>query len=74
MLDGDTEDLLLHAHGFLRTVDTLMRLNEEDVLKINSEIIDIMIAFFNLTSKDELLHKIEDIRKKVIEITKRFYK
>ncbi len=74
VLDGNTEDLLLYAHRFLRTIDTFLRLNEEDVLKINSEIIDIMIAFFNLASKEELFKEIGETRQKMLEITERFYK
>ncbi len=58
---------------FFRTIDTLLRLNDEDVLKINSELIDIIIKFLNLKSKDELIKKIEDIRQKIVEITRKFY-
>ncbi|MDP2754142.1 MAG: hypothetical protein Q8P40_07100 [Nitrospirota bacterium] len=56
-----------------RTIDTLLRLNDEDVLKINSELIDIIIKFLNLKSKDELIKKIEDMRQKIVEITRKFY-
>jgi glutamate-ammonia-ligase adenylyltransferase len=73
ILDSDTVDLLLHGHRFLRTVDTLLRLNEEDVLKINSELADIIMKFLNLRSKVELIEKIEKTRKKVIGITEIFY-
>ena len=59
---------------FFRTIDTLLRLNDEDVLKINSELIDIIIKFLNLKSKDELIKKIEDMRQKIVEITRKFYK
>lgn len=58
---------------FFRTIDTLLRLNDEDVLKINSELIDIIIKFLNLKSKDELIKKIEDMRQKIVEITMKFY-
>lgn len=58
---------------FFRTIDTLLRLNDEDVLKINSELIDIIIKFLNLKSKDELIKKIEDMRQKIVEITRKFY-
>jgi len=51
----------------------LLRLNDENVLKINSEIIDIIIKFLNLASKDALINKIKDTRQKVLEITKKFY-
>ncbi len=58
---------------YFRTIDTLLRLNDEDVLKINSELIDIIIRFLNLKSKDELIKKIEDIRQKIVVITRKFY-
>lgn len=58
---------------FFRTIDTLLRLNDEDVLKINSELVDIIIKFLNLKSKDELIKKIEDMRQKIVEITRKFY-
>jgi glutamate-ammonia-ligase adenylyltransferase len=73
ILDADTTKLLLNSHMFFRTIDTLLRLNDEDVLKINSELIDIIIKFLNLKSKDELIKKIEDMRQKIVEITRKFY-
>jgi len=73
ILDSDPSDLLSDAYAFLRTVDTLLRLNDENVLKINSEIIDIITRFLNLASKDALINKIKDTRQKVFEITKKFY-
>ena len=69
----DTGKYLLQAHRFLRTVDTLLRLNEEDVLSTDSELIDIIIRFLNLKSKDILITQIQDMRQKMLEITTRFY-
>jgi [glutamine synthetase] adenylyltransferase / [glutamine synthetase]-adenylyl-L-tyrosine phosphorylase len=73
VLDSVPSDLLSDAYTFFRTVDTMLRLNDENVLKINSEIIDIIIRFLNLASKDDLINKIKDTRQKVLEITKKFY-
>jgi glutamate-ammonia-ligase adenylyltransferase len=73
VLDADTKKLLLTSHMFFRTIDTLLRLNDEDVLKINSELIDIITRFLNLKSKDELIKKIEDIRQKIVVITRKVY-
>jgi hypothetical protein len=64
---------MLHAHSFLRTVDTLLRLNEEDVLKIDSEVVDIIIRFLDIKSKDILIMQIQDMRQKILAITTRFY-
>jgi glutamate-ammonia-ligase adenylyltransferase len=73
ILDMNAEELLLHAHRFLRTVDTLLRLNEEDVLKIDSEVVDIIIRFLDIKSKDILIAQIQDVRQKILAITTRFY-
>jgi glutamate-ammonia-ligase adenylyltransferase len=73
IFDRDTEGLLLQAHRFMRTVDTLLRLNEENVLKIDSEIIGIIVRFLNLRSKDELIQQIENKRQQVLEISRRLY-
>lgn len=72
ILDRDTEKSLLHAHWFMRTVDTILRLNEEDVLKFDSELIDIILTFLNLKSKDDLFKQIEDIRQMITETTSKF--
>lgn len=73
ILDVDTGKHLLHAHRFLRTVDTLLRLNEENALSIDSELVDIIIKFLNMKSKDILITQIQDMRQRMLEITTRFY-
>jgi glutamate-ammonia-ligase adenylyltransferase len=73
ILDAASEELLLNSYKFLRTVDTLLRLNEEDVLKTGSEVIAIVIMFLNLGSGDELIKRIEDTRRRVVETAKRVY-
>jgi [glutamine synthetase] adenylyltransferase / [glutamine synthetase]-adenylyl-L-tyrosine phosphorylase len=74
ILDHRTGDLLLQSHGFLRTIDTFLRLNGEDVLKTNSEIPDIIITFLKLKSRDDLINMVEKTRQQVVEVTKKFYK
>ena len=73
ILDRLTGDLLLQSHRFLRTIDTFLRLNGEDVLKTNSEIPDIIITFLNLKSRDDLINMVENTRQQVVEVTKKFY-
>ncbi|MBM4137424.1 MAG: hypothetical protein FJ241_11410 [Nitrospira sp.] len=73
ILNRDTEGLLLHAHRFMRTIETLLRFNEEDVLKIDSELTGIIVTFLRLQSKDKLIQQIENARQRVVEITDRFY-
>ncbi len=73
IFDKGTGERMLHAHRFLRTVDTLLRLNEEDVLKIDSEVVDIIIRFLDIKSKDIFIMQIQDMRQKILAITTRFY-
>jgi glutamate-ammonia-ligase adenylyltransferase len=73
LIDGKTGDVLLQSHRFLRTIDILLRLNGEDVLKTNSEFPDIIIKFLNLKSHDELIEKIESIRRQLYQIASMLY-
>jgi glutamate-ammonia-ligase adenylyltransferase len=66
-------EFLLSAYGFLKTVDTLLRLNEEDVLKTNSELADIISVFLKLGSGNKLMKKVDSTRKRVLDMTKDFY-
>jgi glutamate-ammonia-ligase adenylyltransferase len=73
ILDRNTEERLLHAHWFMRTVDTILRLNEEDALKFDSELIDIILTFLDLSSKDDFVKQIEDIRQMTVETAIKVY-
>jgi glutamate-ammonia-ligase adenylyltransferase len=73
ILDVVSEGLFLRFHGFLKAVDTLLRLNEEDVLKTDSELLDIIVVSLKLRSRAELIEKIEKTRRKVVEAVDRFY-
>jgi hypothetical protein len=43
------------------------------VLKIDSEIIDIIIKFFDFKSKEALIKQIENIKQKMIVTSNRYY-
>ncbi|HZD61065.1 MAG TPA: bifunctional [glutamate--ammonia ligase]-adenylyl-L-tyrosine phosphorylase/[glutamate--ammonia-ligase] adenylyltransferase [Anaerolineae bacterium] len=73
IMDSDTAELLLHAYGFMRTVEALLRLNEEHVLRPNSNLVSIIAGFLDLESGDELIRRVEAMRDKVLETTGRFY-
>ena len=73
ILDGVSEELFLGSHRFLKSVDTLLRLNEEDVLKTDSELLDIIVVYLKLGSSSELIQKIENARRKVAETAESFY-
>ena len=73
LLDSATSDILIQSHRFLRSVEILLRLNGEDVLRTNSEIPDIIIELLHLKSKDELFGKIESIRQQMSQITSILY-
>ncbi|MEW6054316.1 MAG: bifunctional [glutamate--ammonia ligase]-adenylyl-L-tyrosine phosphorylase/[glutamate--ammonia-ligase] adenylyltransferase [Nitrospirota bacterium] len=72
-LDEKTAGMLLSAHGLLKTLDTILRLNEENVLKNNSEIVDIILSFLGLPSGDVLFQQVKDTREKVLRISKKIY-
>jgi len=73
ILDRETEEYLLNAYRFLRTVETILRLNEEGVLLKDSDLIDIIVRFLGDSSEEKLLYRIKDIRKKILLITERVY-
>ncbi len=73
VIDIDTEARLSESYIFLRTVETLLRLNDMDVLKINSDITDIIISFMKLKNRDELVKKLDDIKCNIIKITEKYY-
>jgi glutamate-ammonia-ligase adenylyltransferase len=73
ILNGTQADFLLDSYRFMKTLDTLLRLNDTTVLKTNSEITDIIIRFLRIASGDELIRKIRETRKKVIDLTEKCY-
>jgi glutamate-ammonia-ligase adenylyltransferase len=74
ILDRDVGGRLLNAHKFMRTIDTFLRLNEEEALKIDSELLDTLAKVSNLKTKDALIHQIEDIRQTIVKVAAKFYK
>lgn len=73
IFDKCTGERLLHAHKFMRTIDTSLRLNEEEALNTDSELIDIFARVSNLKTKDALIHQLEDIRQMVVKVAGQFY-
>ena len=73
ILDVKTIDFLLQSHRFLKAVDTLLRFNEEDVVKADSELLDVMSGFLKMPSTDMFLKKIEATRRKVYIIAQTYY-
>jgi glutamate-ammonia-ligase adenylyltransferase len=73
ILDGKTIDFLLQSHRFLKAVDTLLRFNEEDVVKADSELLDVISGFLKMPSTDMFLKKIEATRQKVYKIAQTYY-
>jgi len=73
VIDGRTEDFLSDTNVFLRTLDTLLRLNDENLLKKDSEITDIIVKFLDLGSEDELFRQIKGTGKKIAKLTGKFY-
>lgn len=74
LIDKSTSSFLIESHRFLRTIDTILRMNNLNVLQINSDILDIIIKLINLTSKEELIEKLERIRFNLLQISAVIYK
>ncbi|MEW5706141.1 MAG: bifunctional [glutamate--ammonia ligase]-adenylyl-L-tyrosine phosphorylase/[glutamate--ammonia-ligase] adenylyltransferase [Actinomycetota bacterium] len=71
IIDSKDKELLLDAYRFMRTVETLLRLNEEKVLKVGSELADVIVDFLSLKDRDELIGRVEGARKSVVELAER---
>lgn len=73
IINKDTKEFLLQSHRFLKTADTILRLNGEDLLKVDSELSDMIAGFINLRSKEDLANRVEEIRNRICEITRKYY-
>jgi glutamate-ammonia-ligase adenylyltransferase len=73
ILEKTAGAFLLRSYGFLRTVDTVLRLNEEDTLRTDSGLIAIISTYLNLPAKDALLSEIDHVRQEVLAVTEKFY-
>ena len=74
ILDRKTEDFLVQSHHFLKALDTLLRLNEEEVVKADSALLPILSEFLQMKSTDLLLKKIRETRQKVYRVAHAWYK
>ena len=73
IVDRETEQRLLNAYRFLRTVETLLRLNQESVLKPDSGLAEVIAGFFEFSDTDALLNELESTRRKVLETAEAVY-
>lgn len=69
----DTKEFLLQSHRFLKTIETILRLNGEDLLKVDSELSDMIAGFIHLRSKEDLVNRVEETRNRICEITREYY-
>jgi len=73
ILNQGIGDFLLSSYNFMRIVETLLRLNEEDVLKTDSEITDIVVKFLKYESEEVLIDRLVNMRHKVFDIAGKIY-
>jgi glutamate-ammonia-ligase adenylyltransferase len=73
ILNRGIGDFLLSSYNFMRTIETLLRLNEEDVLKTDSEIMDIVVKFLKYESNEVLIDRLVNMRHKVFDIAGKIY-
>lgn len=69
----ETGEILLHFLWLLRTVETVLRLNGEYVLKKESVVSDIIARHLDLPSRESLFEKLEDIRSEINKIVVNIY-
>ena len=69
----DNKKFLLHAHRFLKNVETILRLNGEDLLKVDSELAEMIAGFLHLTSGKDLVTRVGETRHRILEITGHYY-
>jgi len=68
LIADETGKLFLETLNFFRTIEAILRLNEENILKQNSHIPEAIAQFLGLSSTDTLF---EHIEKKRVEIINR---
>lgn len=73
LLDGKTSNQLKNSSRVLWTIETVLRLNEDEVLRDNSESNDILIRILKYGSKEALFEKVRIIREQVIATARRIY-
>lgn len=73
IIKAETGQTLLDCLGFLKIVETILRLNEEEVLKEDSNIPDIIARYLNLSSREILFEKLKNVRSKVKNIVADIY-
>lgn len=73
ILDAKSAEYLLQSHSFMKAVDTLLRFNEEDTVRPDSELLGLLSGFLQITSNDLLLKRIADTRRKVLKIAEMYY-
>lgn len=73
IIDAAAKNQLSYAYDFLRTVDTIRRINEEAIVKPGSELADIIARFFEFGSRDDVASEIEATRAKVVKLTEVYY-
>lgn len=73
ILDKNIADFLLHSHSFLKSVDTLLRCNGEDVVRVDSELLEVMSRFLRISLPVHLTKRIAKTRRRVLEIAQKHY-
>lgn len=73
IIKPDTGKAFIEYLRFLKTVETILRLNVEKVLKESSELTDIITEYLNLPSRDILYVQLKNIRSEIAKIINYIY-
>jgi len=74
IINLEIEQILHESLIFLRTIQTLLKLNEADVIKFDQEIMNVIVRFLNFNSKEALITQIQDTKRKITETADKIYK
>jgi glutamate-ammonia-ligase adenylyltransferase len=74
VIDAAAKNQLTYAYSFLKTVDTIRRINEEAIVKPESELAGIIARFLEFGSSDDVASEIEATRRKIVKLADTYYK
>ncbi len=68
MLTASGSKMLSDAYGYYRKIETLLRLNEDRIISLDSDMTTMSSKFMSYTDNEEFLKEIKEFRKRVLNI------
>jgi glutamine synthetase adenylyltransferase len=73
IIDKVLADKVIQAARFMRTVEAIIRLNEEKVLKKDSGLVEPIAEFFGFSAPEDLPREIDRFRSNVLAAADKIY-